>query len=68
VSGSGPATVDDPLERGRAAVRRRAWDDAYQALVRADAAAPLAVDDAELLSVAAALTGRDAEFLRLLER
>jgi DNA-binding CsgD family transcriptional regulator len=68
VTASQPPALDDLLQQGRDAVRRGAWDDAYQALARVDAAAPLALLDAEQLSVAAALTGRDAEFLRLLER
>src|SRR5437868_5153074 len=61
-------TVSSDLERGRAQFRDRAWDDAYETLAHADAAASLGVDDLERLAWAAALTGRDPEFLRLLER
>jgi len=62
-----PAVSSD-LDRGRAHFRDRAWDDAYQTLARADAAELLAIDDLERFAWAAALTGRDAEFVRLLER
>src|SRR5438270_4947185 len=60
--------VSSDLERGRAQFRDRAWDDAYETLARADAARPLDVEDLERLALSAALTGRDPEFLRLLER
>jgi DNA-binding CsgD family transcriptional regulator len=56
------------LERGRDCHRSRAWSDAYDALSRADRAAPLAPDDLELLATAAYLVGRDAEYLQALER
>jgi DNA-binding NarL/FixJ family response regulator len=56
------------LAHGRAQFRDRAWDDAYEALARADAAVPLDVDDLERFAWSAALTGRDPEFLRSLER
>jgi hypothetical protein len=56
------------LERGRDAYARRAWLDAYTALSRADRAAPLDVDDLELLANSASLIGRMAEYLTLLER
>jgi tetratricopeptide (TPR) repeat protein len=56
------------LERGRACYGRRAWADAYQALARADGAAPLGGEDLELLAMAAYLVGRDDEYLRALER
>jgi DNA-binding NarL/FixJ family response regulator len=60
--------VSTDVERGRAQFRDRAWDDAYDSLARADAAQPLEVEDLERLAWSAALTGRDPEFLRLLER
>jgi DNA-binding CsgD family transcriptional regulator len=60
--------VSTDVERGRAQFRDRAWDDAYDSLVRADAVQPLEVEDLERLAWSAALTGRDPEFLRLLER
>ena len=56
------------VEQGRTQFRDRAWDDAYDSLVRADAVQPLEVEDLERLAWSAALTGRDPEFLRLLER
>jgi tetratricopeptide (TPR) repeat protein len=56
------------LERGRKAAERRAWGEAYDLLARADARAPLAVDDLELLAMAAYLLGRDEDYLKTLER
>ena len=58
----------DALEHGRACHRRRAWGDAYQALLSADQATALQADDLERLATAAFLTGRDVEFQRLQER
>ena len=49
-------------------LERRAWGEAYHALRRADEATPLQADDLERLATAACLIGRDAEFLRVLER
>ena len=57
----------DPLEHGRECYGRRAWGDAYQALLRADQATPLQPDDLERLATPH-LTGRDVEFQRTLER
>ena len=56
------------LNRGRESYGRRAWNEAYRSLTRADEAAPLAVDDLDLLAWSAALVGRDEDFLRVLER
>jgi DNA-binding CsgD family transcriptional regulator/tetratricopeptide (TPR) repeat protein len=56
------------LEHGRACYGRRAWREAYDALQRADEATPLQGDDLERLATAACLSGREAAFLRLLER
>jgi DNA-binding CsgD family transcriptional regulator/TolA-binding protein len=56
------------LENGREAYRRRAWMDAYTSLSSADEAAPLGVEDLELLAVSASMVGRMDEFLTLLER
>jgi DNA-binding CsgD family transcriptional regulator/tetratricopeptide (TPR) repeat protein len=56
------------LERGREAYGRRAWGDAYHALLSADQAAPLEVQDLERLATAAYLAGRELEFQRILER
>jgi tetratricopeptide (TPR) repeat protein len=48
----------DALERGREAVRRRDWDDAFAALSDAASRASLDVADLELLGDAATWTGR----------
>ena len=56
------------LEHGRACYERRAWREAFDALQRADEATPLQADDVERLATAACLSGREAAFLRLLER
>jgi ATP/maltotriose-dependent transcriptional regulator MalT len=58
----------DHLEHGRECYERRAWGEAYQALLCADQATALHVDDLELLATAAYLTGRDLEFQRVQER
>ena len=47
----------DPLEHGRNCYERRAWGDAYQALLCADQAAALQSDDLQRLATAAFLTG-----------
>jgi DNA-binding CsgD family transcriptional regulator len=56
------------LEQGRECYRRRAWSDAYRAFSRADQGAALAAPDLELFATAAYLVGRDAEYLKALER
>jgi hypothetical protein len=58
----------DELERGRAAHGRRAWRDAYDALSRADRAAPLGPADLEALATAAYVLGLDEDYGRLLQR
>jgi DNA-binding CsgD family transcriptional regulator len=58
----------DHLEYGRECYGRRGWGEAYQALQRADEATPLEADDLDRLATAACLSGREAEFLRLVER
>jgi ATP/maltotriose-dependent transcriptional regulator MalT len=58
----------DPLEHGRACHDRRAWGDAYEALLCAGRSAELQPDDLDRLATAAFLIGRDAEFQRLQER
>lgn len=58
----------DDLEHGRKCYGRRAWGEAYRALQSADEATPLEADDLERLATAACLSGREAEFLRILER
>jgi DNA-binding NarL/FixJ family response regulator len=56
------------IERGRAAYARRAWEEAYQSLAGAEAAAPLEPEDLWRLAQSAYLTGREDGFLGLLER
>ena len=58
----------DHREHGRACYGRRAWGDAYDALLCADQLTPLEADDLDRLATTAYLTGRDLEFQRLLER
>jgi DNA-binding CsgD family transcriptional regulator len=58
----------DDLTLGREAYERSAWDDAFQLLSRADEAAPLHVDDLELLAMSAYLSGRDEDYHRALDR
>jgi hypothetical protein len=48
--------------------KRRAWQDGYTTLSVADQATPLALDDLERLASAAYLTGREADYRRLLIR
>ena len=72
--GSGvPATIGTKAEmthlaRGRECHRRRAWGDAYHALKCADGDGALDADDLDRLATAAYLTGRDLEFIQILER
>src|SRR5688572_16803102 len=58
----------DHLEHGRECYARRAWGDAYHALLSADHATPLDAHDLDRLATAAYLTGRDLEFQQILER
>jgi ATP/maltotriose-dependent transcriptional regulator MalT len=58
----------DHVERGRRHYERREWADAYDALALADCAAPLEIDDLELLAISAYLIGREEEYLRALDR
>ena len=60
--------VRHELERGRSAYERLAWTEAYEAFARVDAAAPLQASDVELYGAAAAMLGRDDEWMRCLER
>jgi len=52
------ATTEGALDRGRAAVRARAWATAADAFVDASASSPLDPADLELLATAAYLAGR----------
>jgi DNA-binding CsgD family transcriptional regulator len=61
-------TGDGSLERGREAYAQRAWLDAYTSMSEADEAAPLGVEDLELLATAASMVGRMDEYLTLMER
>ena len=56
------------LELGRASCAEGAWVEAFDALRRADEAAPLEPADLELLAQAAYMLGRDDDYLRALER
>jgi DNA-binding CsgD family transcriptional regulator len=56
------------LERGRECHGRRAWGDAYHSLKCADGDGALDADDLDRLATAAYLTGRDLEFMQILER
>jgi class 3 adenylate cyclase len=60
--------VDDALEAGREAARRRAWREAYDLLRRADDEGRLAAEDLENLAEAAWWTGRLDEAIALRER
>jgi DNA-binding CsgD family transcriptional regulator len=59
---------DGELARGREAVGRLAWADAYAALSLADRSSSLAVEDLELLATAAYLLGHVEDCLRALQR
>ena len=64
----GQAQPDTALDRGRDAVTRRAWLDAYAELTAADGIEPLGTDDLELLATAAYMLGRDDEWVAAHER
>jgi ATP/maltotriose-dependent transcriptional regulator MalT len=61
-------TVNDPLQQGRDAYRRRAWGEAFTVLEGLDRDEPLAADDLWLLATSAFLIGRIDDFLALMER
>ena len=56
------------LARGRDAYQRRDWLDAFKAMSAADKQHPLKIEDLERLAWAAALVGRDDDFLSAMER
>src|SRR5207244_3469584 len=60
--------TERPLDAGRAALRRRAWKDAYALLSAADEAGELAPEDLEALGEAAWVTAHYEESLRARER
>lgn len=64
----GGARKTDDVERGRESYRRQAWADAYRCFAAADQKTPLPAPDLELYALAAALTGRDDDYLALLDR
>ena len=61
-------TRSETLARGRDALRRRAWGEAFAALSAADRATPLEPSDVESLAAAAHLLGKDSESAELLTR
>ena len=62
------ASVSGNVEEARRAYAMRAWSDAYERFALADQAAPLAIDDLELLAWSATLCGRDDDYLKAGER
>ena len=56
------------LRQSRDFFERRSWDEAYVAFVRTDGTQALDAADLESAAVAAYLTGRDEDYLKLLER
>jgi tetratricopeptide (TPR) repeat protein len=56
------------IERGREAYARRAWQDTFDALSRADEASLLGAEDVELLATAAFMLAREEEAVSYLER
>ena len=63
-----PSDVSDGLERGRDAVRRHAWPQAYELLSAGDAEGPLDPEDLVRLAKAAWWTGRQNESIAARER
>ena len=60
--------VQDPLDAGREALRRRDWAEGYDLLKAADEADELGSEDLVLLGEAAMFTGRMEELIAYLER
>ncbi|HEU4619968.1 MAG TPA: helix-turn-helix transcriptional regulator, partial [Gammaproteobacteria bacterium] len=60
--------MSNDLARARSSYARRAWQEAFDGFSRADERRRLGPDDLERLAWSAALVGRDADFLRALER
>lgn len=56
------------VARGREAIARRAWPEAFESLSRADRGTPLGAEELELLATSAYMLGRDDEHIRALER
>lgn len=71
LTSDGPASDADhavALERGRDALRRRAWLEAYEAMAAAEALAPLSGEDLEALADAAFFAARPEAVLDAKER
>jgi class 3 adenylate cyclase len=64
----GEVVTVDPLEAGRDAFERRAWQQAYRLLKDADEAGGLSGEDLEALAKSAWWIGRSAECIELFER
>jgi DNA-binding CsgD family transcriptional regulator len=62
------AARDSEVTRGREAYERRAWQEAFDTLSRADSTATLELDDLDLLATSAFMLGRDDVWMGLLER
>jgi DNA-binding CsgD family transcriptional regulator len=62
------STVEQALDRARAAYAARSWFEAFEAFARADDDEPLAPDDLELHATTARMLVRDDEAVELLER
>jgi tetratricopeptide (TPR) repeat protein len=60
--------VQDPLEAGREAARRGAWQEAYEQLRAADEKGELGAEDLQALSEASMWTGRLADAIEAEER
>ena len=60
--------VDSALERARQLYAERAWAAARTTLLERDAVSPLEPADLVLASIAAYMTGRDAEHVQLMTR
>jgi len=60
--------IEDELQQGREAYRRRAWTEAYAILSRIDQECRLCAEDLQCLAIAAYLTNRNDECLAALER
>jgi class 3 adenylate cyclase len=60
--------LQDPLEAGRDAVRRHAWQEGYELLKTADSAGELSGEDLELLAEATMWTSGLDEYLPIQER
>lgn len=60
--------VGPEVDHGREAYACRRWQDAFDALSRADEASPLSADDVELLATAAFMLAREDDAVGYLER